>query len=258
MLNTYSSYQLIARNVDKALDRVEKQPTVARETEYYLANISKVKSAKEFMANDRLFRYAMKAHGLSDMTYAKAFMRKVLDEGIDTSDTFANKLSDTRYRDFANTFNFKRFNETTTVFTATRQGTVDKYLRQTLEENAGSDNEGVRLALYFERKAKTIDSFYDVLADTALSKVVRTALGLPDSFASANLEKQVALFESKLDLADFQDATKLGKFLKRFTSLWEVNNATSTASASVATLFSQGAAYGVSPNLMLTLQSMKR
>ena len=68
------------------------------------------------------------------MTYAKAFMRKVLNEGVDSSDAFANQLADSRYRDFADTFNFKRYGETTTIFDRTRQGTVDKYVRQMLEE----------------------------------------------------------------------------------------------------------------------------
>ena len=46
------------------------------------------------LADDRLFKYAMKAHGLKDMDYAKAFMKKALVEGIDDTDSFANKLSD--------------------------------------------------------------------------------------------------------------------------------------------------------------------
>ena len=53
-----------------------------RETKYYLENIAKVKTIEEFVKNDRLFSYAMKAHGLEDMAYAKAFMVKALKEGI--------------------------------------------------------------------------------------------------------------------------------------------------------------------------------
>ena len=128
----------------------------------------------------------MKAFGLEDMTYAKAFMRKVLDEGIDKRDSFANSLTDQRYREFVETFNFARYETTTTIFDRTRQGTVDRYVRQTLEEDAGAQNEGVRLALYFERKASRASvSAYSILADPALLKVVQTALGIPAS-ASAH------------------------------------------------------------------------
>lgn len=258
MLNTYTNYQLITRDLAKSIDRVEAEPVTKRESEYFLENITKVKSVEEFLADDRLFKYAMKAHGLKDMDYAKAFMKKALKEGIDDSESFANKLSDRRYRDFVDTFNFARHGETATIFTKARQGTVDKYLRQTLEENAGAQNEGVRLALYFARKGPDLTSFYEVLADPALGKVVRTALSLPESFASADIDKQVQLFESKLDIEDFSDPAKLDKFLTRFTSLWEVANPTSTAVTSASVLFSQPVEYGVSTSTLFAIQSMKR
>jgi hypothetical protein len=260
-LDTYTSYRLVTKDIEKSLQRVEDQPTVKRDTEYFLANISKVKTIDDFLKNDRLFRYAMKANGLEDMTYAKAFMKKVLKEGIEDSDSFANKLTDKRYYEFAKSFDFNGYGETATIFTRAQQGTVDKYLRQTLEQDAGKQNEGVRLALYFERKASGITNFYDVLADTALSKVVRTVLGLPDSFASADIDKQAKLFDEKLDIADFTDPKKLAKLMTRFTSMWEINNSsansTSSATNQTSVLFSQSAAYGFSTNLMLSLSKLR-
>lgn len=258
MLNTYTSYQLIAKDVDKAIDQVEAQPTVKRDTDYYLGNIAKVKTIDEFVKNDRLFNYAMKAHGLEDMAYAKAFMVKALKEGIEDKDAFANKLTDKRYYEFVKTFNFEGFGDTATIFTGAQQGTVDKYLRQTLEENAGKSNEGVRLALNFERKAGGITNFYDVLADKALATVVRTALGLPDSFAAADIDKQVKLFEEKLDIEDFTDPQKLGKFLQRFTSLWEIGNPTQSPQTSLSVLFSMPTEYGISTNTLLSIASLRR
>ena len=104
------------------------------------------------------------------MAYAKAFMRKVLEEGVDDPDSFANKLTDKRYRNLPSRFNFKRYGETTTAFDRTQQGTVDKYDRQTLEEQAGAKDDGVRLALYFARKAPDVESVSGLLADPALLK----------------------------------------------------------------------------------------
>ena len=256
LINTYVSYQLIAKDIGKSLDRVQDQPVVERETEYYLENITQVKSIKEFMADDRLFRYAMKAHGLEDMAYAKAFMVKALEGGIEEEDSFANTLSDKRYKEFVDTFNFAAYGETATVFTKAQQGTVDKYLRQTLEQDAGDQNEGVRLALYFERNASSITNAYQILADPALKEVVFTALGLPDSFGNADIDKQAALIEDRIDLEDFQDPDKLGEFITRFTTLWEIDNPTTTAASLVTTLFTQPE-YGISTDLLLTMQKMR-
>lgn len=257
MINTYTSYRLISADLDKSIERIKNQPMVERETEYYLENITKVKSIEDLMGDDRLFRYAMKAHGLEDMNYAKAFMVKALEGGIDAEDSFANKLTDKRYADFVETFNFVRYDDATTAFTRAQQGTVDKYLRQTLEEDAGQSNEGVRLALNFARNAADIDSAYDILANTAYAEVVRTVLGLPDSFATADIDKQAAMIEERIDLEDFQDAEKLDKFLSRFTTMWEMKNPTSTESTSIAALFSQPVEYGISSDVMLTLQGLK-
>lgn len=257
MINTYLGYQLISKDIGKSIERVQSEPMVKRETEYYRENITKIKNIKDFVADSRLFNYAMKAHGLEDMAYAKAFMVKALEGGIDSNDSFANKMTDKKYREFVDTFNFARYGDTATIFTKAQQGTVDKYLRQTLEQNAGSDNEGVRLALYFERKAPTIENAYQILADPALTKVVYTALGLPATISSADIDKQAKLIEERIDFADFKKTDLTNDFLKRFTSLWELDNPSSPTASLATMLFAQPAEFGISTDVLLTIQKMR-
>ncbi len=254
MLNTYTSYLQISSNMPRSIERVSDQPLVARETEYYLENIGNVKSIDDFMADSRIYNYALKAHGLEEMNYAKAFIRKVLSEGIETDSSFANQLADKRYSGLVETFNFFRNGEATTAFTKAQQGTVDKYLRQTLEEDAGDDNEGVRLALYFQRKAAEITEPYQILADTALATVVRTVLSLPEEFALTDIDKQAELFSQSLDFDDFQDPEKLERFLQRFTSMWEIANPTVDTSN---VLLSGTNAFGISGDLLLSINNLK-
>ena len=83
MFSTAVGYKLIASDLTAALERTASQPNVERDSAYYLANITSIKSVDDFIGNDRIFKYAMKAFGLEDMDYAKAFMRKMLNEGID-------------------------------------------------------------------------------------------------------------------------------------------------------------------------------
>lgn len=373
MTSTYAQYQMLAANMTRTTTQVENEPQVQRETQYYLANIGKVKTVDDFVNDPRLFNYAMKAYGLEDMTYAKAFMTKVLTEGVSDSDSFANQLTDPRYKAFAAAFNFEadqdqattyvaaqkgvtdRYTLTaiqngvsasdpvlaqqtaaylkdvvnvksiddflnddtvytyamkafgldakigdkdfmrqileggitdpdslanqqtnknyaafvqafdfvdhgadTTTYSVPEQGTVDAYVRQTMEDEQGAQNQGVQLALYFQRKATGITSYYDILADKALSQVVRTALGLPDSFAALDIDKQVSIIQSKLDIKDFQDPTKLGDFLKRFTALWDVNNPSSSQSTSpLSVLFSQPTTQSISTDLLFSIQQLK-
>lgn len=256
MTTTYTSYRLIAQDIPRSIERIASQPQVARESEYYLSRISEIKSIDEFMADTRVFNYAMKANGLEDMTYAKAFMRKVLTEGIETDDTFANQLADSKYKEFAETYNFARYGGTATVFTKAQQGTVDKYNRLTLEEEAGTDNTGVRLALYFQRTAPQITSVYGILADTALYEVVRTAFGIPPELAASNIDKQADMIRARIDIEDFKDPEKLSKFMDRFTALWELDNP-SFGSVNSSLLLSSSSGFDLSPDLMLQLNNLK-
>lgn len=257
MLTTTVSYRLLASDMTRSLARAAASPVVERESAYYLANIEKITSVDDFLADDRLYSFAMKAFGLGDMTYAKAFMRKALEGGISQSDSFANQIVDKRYRDFVATFNFAEFGKDTTIFERARQGTVDKYVRQTLEETAGTENEGVRLALYFERKAAKIGSPYDILADPALLKVAQTALRIPVETGSQDIDKQAALIAKRLDVADLQDPKKLQEFLTRFASLWDVDNPTSAASSPTLALIARPTEAGIGADLLLSLQNFK-
>jgi hypothetical protein len=257
VLSASVSYRLISQNLDRSLKTTAEKPQVARETEYYLKNIGNVKSIDDFLNDDRLYRYAMKASGLSDMTYAKAFMRKVLTEGVDEKTAFANKLSDKRYKEFATTFNFARYGTATTSFDRTQQGIVDKYVRQTLEEDAGNQSEGARLALYFERTASSVESTYGILADRALLKVVQTAFQIPESTVLMDIDKQAELIEKRLDIEDLKDPEKVQKLLNRFTSLWELNNSSGGGPLSAASVILGQANMGISGDVLSAIQNLK-
>lgn len=255
MLTTSLAYRQIAADMDRSLERIGNMPQTGRETEYYRANIENIRSVDDFMADDRIYSYALTAFGLGEMRYAKAFIRKVLEEGVDQSDSLANKLADRRYREFATAFNFARHGEVTTTFGRTREDTVQRYLRETLEVDAGRQNEGVRLALYFSRKAEKIEGPMDILADPALLKVVQTATGISPLTSAANIDRQAEMIAARLDVADLKDPEKLDTFLTRFTSLWELENR--PALNVPAILAGPARPFGLSADLLASLQRVK-
>jgi hypothetical protein len=260
VLSASVSYRLITENMDRTLKTTAAKPQVARETEYYLKNIGSIKTIDEFLENDRIYNYAMKATGLSDMAYAKAFMRKALTEGIDKTDTFANKLSDPRYKQFVETFNFARYGETATSMDKVKQPVVDKFLRQTVEEDAGNQNEGARLALYFERSASSIKTVFNILADKALLKVVQTTFQIPEMTSMMDIDKQAEMLEKRLNVEDFKDPEKLKTFITRFTALWEISNGTSASAnpTNAATVvLGNMSGMGISGDVLSAIQNLK-
>ena len=251
------AYRLISSDLTASLERTARQPQVKRESEHYLATIGSIKTIDDFMANDRLYRYAMTAFGLEDMAYAKAYMRKVLAEGIDRSDSFANKLSDPRFREFVETFNFARHGKATTSFGRTQQGTVDRFVQQTLEVGAGKENEGVRLALYFGRKAPGVTSPLQLLADRALLKVTQVVLGMPPSTGALDIDKQSDLVSSRLDVADLKNPDKLNRLIERFTALWELENPTTGSGSGRSTVLIGASPYGIDVDTLTLIQNVR-
>ena len=257
MLGTVTSYQQIARNIDRSLDTIAKRPDVKKDSEYFLANIRSATSAEEFLKSDRLYNFAMTAFGLKDMIYGKAFMRKVLTEGVDGPKSFAVQLADPRFKDFAEAFNFARYGATATAFDRAQQGTVDRYARIQLEADAGRSDEGLRLALYFQRKAPSTASVFGLMGDAALYKVVRTALGLPAAYSGTDIDKQAAFISSKLDITDLKDAAKLDKFIVRFAAQWQAATG-GGAQAAPRVGLSQPLLTTFDNSLLLSLQVLKR
>ena len=231
---------------------------VEAETTYYNEHVKQLKSIDDLLADKRLLNFALTSFGIDPTHPTEEMLRAVLEGGVSDPNSLANKVENKAYASFVSAFNFAEYGEEATTRVGAQDVSIAKYMRQTLEENAGEDNEGVRLALYFERKAPELTNFYEVLADPALSRVVRTALSLPDSFASADIDKQVQLFEDKLDIADLSDPEELGKFLTRFTSLWEIQNPSAPAQASMAVLFSQPVEFGISTNTMFAIQALRK
>lgn len=250
------NYRLISQTLDRQLERVASGGPVKLETEHYLENFRNVRSIDDFLADTRLFNYAMTAFGLGDLAYAKGYIRKILEGGVSDPTSLANRTDDGRILEFARTFDFVSFGEATMDRAATGTAITERYVRQSLELEAGQDNEGVRLALYFQREGANLSSGIEVLADPALSQVVRTALGFPDAFGGANIEKQAAEIEARLDLASLSDPEEMDDFLTRFAALWDAQNASADP---VLSLFGVGSSSSptISLELAMSLSSLR-
>jgi len=239
------------------------QARAVEDNTYYHNTITRVRSLEDFMADERLVNYVLKAYGLEGETVSNGTLRSVLMSDPLDRDSFVGRLGDSRLRDLAAAFNFTADGKIARVPEQEAQSrpgiltTGDLYLRQSLELEAGTQNEGVRLALYFQRKAANITSAFEVLGDKAVFEVVRTALNLPESMSQASIERQAEIIIGRINLADFRDPAKLDKFLTRFAALYDLNNGgTSTISAASIILGGGQASVGTNMSLLTSMQNI--
>ncbi len=231
------------------------------ETAYYREKTSSITTVDEFLQDQRLKNYIIKAYDL-ESGISNDTLRKILTSDRFDEDSFANKSKNAVYQAIAADFNFNSDGTVARVDVGVAQDkeqvftTQDLYLHQTLEQNAGEENEGVRLALYFERKAASIDSAYDILADKALLEVFKTSFGLPQ-MSLLDIDVQAKLITDRLDLADLKDTEKLRQFLTRFAGKWDMDNSSETQTDPAVTLLTQQSQVSVGIDLLTSLQSLK-
>lgn len=256
MPTTIGSYLQISMHIDRSQAATAARPSVAHAIVAFKAGIAKVSSISDFVNNYPLFSFAMKAFGLADMTYAKGFMQKVLEGGVGDPKSLANSFADPRFRAFAKAFDFAGRGAAAATSPSTQSSTVANYIRQTLEDDAGQGNEGVQLALYFQRKAPAITSAYGILGDKALLKVVQTALNIPAAASVQNIALQAQTITGRLNIHDFQNPSKIQALLSRFAANWDINNGTALP-VSMSLPISQKGATGMSTDLLLSIQGLR-
>ena len=192
MTSTFLDYQRLTQNLGRSLTQAASRPEVAREREYYEANIGNVTSVEEFLEDRRLFAYAMKAYGLEEMTYAKAFMRKVLESDLNNSRSFVRQLVDTRYQTFASAFSFStdgtaRPNLPFVQDDFQKDGTTGLYSEHRVRQGTTAAAE----AQYYQGRMATITSVDAFLGDERLFSYALTAAGLDPRIASTSAIRNV-------------------------------------------------------------------
>jgi len=87
------------------------------------------------------------------------------------------------------------------------------------EKAMGEANGGLRKALYFLRNASKVTRVEELMADRALTAVVRGAAGLPDSFGTLDFDQQRDLLNRRFDVKDLQDPREVQKLARRYLAL---------------------------------------
>lgn len=233
-MSTLQDYRQISRNQDRFDGMIRARPDVKRSIEYFQANIGKVTSVDDLMKDDKLYRFVMEAFDLGSQIFARGLIRKVLEQGVSDDNALANRMSDTKFKEMATVLGLKETGGATLREPKIVQAIVDRYAEVKLEVSAEDQNPAVRLALYFQRKAPTINNWYQVLADRALQKVVFTAMDIPDQAALGDLDRLVDKLKKRFDIADFKDPAKTQTFLDRFSAMYDMLNGDPSGAGSAA------------------------
>lgn len=220
-MSTLSSYLSVTQNLARYQKMTAADPVMKNASDYYRANIGKVKSIGEFVGNYRLLSYALEAYGLSDHAGDTALVTKVLQGGVSSQKSLANTLSDPRWKAFAKAFDFTGKGASSVSTDAAVKTTTSAYVENELEINQGAGNVAVQLALYFKRVAPTVSNSYSILGDKNLLQVAQTVLNLP-ALATGDLDQKAKVLDRLMPVKDLKSPDKLEKLIERFTAMYDL------------------------------------
>ncbi len=214
-------------------------PALDRELTYFKENISKIESAEDLVKDYTLFKVALGAFGLEDNVADKFFFKKVLEEGSEDDGAFALKLTDTRYREFAEAFGFGNAGGSRVAESDFAQKITEAYEVRQFEKAVGESDSSMRLALNLEREiGKYADGpspettgWFQVMANPPLREVLETALGLPKTIGTLDIDRQREIFQEanerlfgSISLDVFQNPENVDKLLRNFFAREQINN----------------------------------
>lgn len=230
----------------------------------YQQAITGIDSVSDLLANRPMVDFILLAKGLDPRKVSTEFLKNIFSSDLNNPKSFANTENDPRFAEIVASFNFDSKGNVARLPMMGPQKrdqfreTQANYVEQSLEQQQGDANPGVRLAIYFQRKAGDITSAYDILADKALSEVFRTTFDLPDSMAAMPIDQQAKFVDRFMKIKDLSDPAKVTKLLNRFSAIYDIRNSQSTGQGQspLLNLF-QGSGSGISDSTYLAIAKLR-
>ncbi|PHR56088.1 MAG: hypothetical protein COA43_14250 [Robiginitomaculum sp.] len=271
-LSGVGGWNFLQRTQERQEALFNKSPDIQREIEYFKENIGNITSSADLVADRRLLSVALGAFGLSDEVYKRAYVRTVIDGGTEETGSFANRLNNTQYINFAEFFSFGNEGG----FEITEAGTdeiVEKFLAREFEESVGDVDDTMRQALWFKREMGELSTsdysrttgWLKALGSLPVRAVLESAFNLPTEFSQIDLDRQVEILVDKAKLlfgSDsidiFSDPDKMDDVLRRFHLREQINagpSATTPGYTALALLGGTGNGFGAAGILNILLSN---
>jgi len=234
-----AGWRFMQRTQESQLEAFTASPALDRELTYFKENISKIESAEDLVKDYTLFKVALGAFGLEDKVADKFFFKKVLEEGSEEDGAFALKLTDTRYREFAEAFGFGNAGGSRVGESDFAQNITEAYEVRQFEKAVGESDSSMRLALNLEREigkyangpSPETTGWFQIMANPPLREVFETALGLPKSIGTLDIDRQREIFQEanvrlfgSQSLDVFKGPENVDKLLQNFFAREQINN----------------------------------
>ncbi len=249
-LGGYSGWGFLKRTMAAQQTVQQASPANQRDEAYFRERIGKIDTADQLVADKRLLRIALTAFGLEGDVNSGAFIRKVLTDGTLKDGALSGRLANKQYEKLSAAFGFGDFSVPRSKLSDFPDKILTQYRTRRFEAAVGDQNNTYRLALNAEREIPAIarqsvsetTKWFTILGNPPLREVMQTALGLPKSFATIDLDQQVKVLKARSEAAfgsdsvtQFSDPKALEALTRRYLLRADMRDlSASTSPAAIA------------------------
>ena len=227
----HSGWAFLQRTREVQQDAFETSGVIQRVTDRFAEKIGGITTPEQLVADRQLLQVALGAFGLDEDIDSKFFVKEVLASNSFDDKSLAGRLSDKRYQSMARAFGFGDPLGPQTGTEGFAAKIIDSYNERQFEIAVGEQDGDMRLLLGFERELNTVldrkvsdnAHWYSIMATPPLRKVFQTAMNLPDSFGTLDVDRQLKDFKARAEsmfgaetVADFADPEIQEKLVQRF------------------------------------------
>lgn len=181
-----------------------RSPLLQRDVEHFRKAFSQFRDATELTNDRRALRVVLGAFGLQDDLNSRAFIERVIADGVSERSALANRLSDRRYQVMAESLRHL----SSAGAGPAPEGLADRiaanYQARSFEVALGNADPDMRLAASLQRDLPDLLTrhssdrarWFGVLGNPPLRTVLETALGLPKEFGKLDIDQQVSRMQS--------------------------------------------------------------
>ena len=255
-LGGYTGWQFLQRTQSDQSAALANTPSLQRDMQYFRDNIGTVVTGEDLVKDYRLLRVALTSFGLQDDLPNKAFIQRILDDGVVADDALSNRLADKRYREFSKAFGLGTDLPPLSRLPGFADRILDRFTEQSFEQAVGEVDGDMRIALNAARELPELAAsggsestlWFRVMGNTPLRTVMETAFGLPSSIAGLDLDRQLEIFQDRAEsvlgsnsITQFSDPEAMDDLIRVFLARSQVAQfSAGTSSASIALTLLQG------------------
>ena len=255
-LSGYVGWRFLERTMDAQQTAFSESQPIARAADYFRENIGRIRTAEDLVSDRQLLSVALGAFGLDEDINNSFFIQRILEDGTLDDVALANRLADNRYAEFSRAFGFGDRPIARTSLLSFPDEIIGRFESKQFERAVGEQNNDLRLALnvrsgisdILDGNQTSAGQWFSVMGNAPLRNVFETALGLPSSIASIDLDQQREVFQERArsvlgsdDLTEIAQPEQQEKLIRLFLVRSEAASISISSGASAALTLLQSA-----------------